>query len=190
MQRAKVIRSLGMHIARASHGLFLSLPLCSPLLPSPAQKRRQNRLKPVPKTRCCCPFVYLSTVRRHLRSVDVLVGRETLCKTCRGRVQKGATHTHTHTHTHRSISATTHYFDWARQVRSCGSGSLATVRTVTRGPACYATMLCKTAESRAGPDNFYARRRYVASDLFPLSSHCRVIVRNGLKLLDRTGVYF
>lgn len=52
MQRAKVIRSLGMHIARASHGLLPSLSLTPSPLPRGSRERdreRENGLEPVPK---------------------------------------------------------------------------------------------------------------------------------------------
>lgn len=58
MQRAKVIRSLGMHIARASHGLFLSLSPCyGPAAAAAARADRETdreskRLETSPKRSC------------------------------------------------------------------------------------------------------------------------------------------
>lgn len=78
MQRPKVIRSLGMHIARASHGLLLSLSLLCSQPDSQKQTEKANDPKPVVKGPLCrarCWSVRISvglsvsffTVRRHLR---------------------------------------------------------------------------------------------------------------------------
>lgn len=53
MQRPKVIRSLGMHIARASHGLLLSLSLVCLQPDSQKQTEKASDLKPVVKGPLC-----------------------------------------------------------------------------------------------------------------------------------------
>lgn len=66
MQRAKVIRSLGMHIARASHGL----PLLLSLSLSRGSRERENGLEPVlkgpaRKVREVRPSVFFRSIPRH-----------------------------------------------------------------------------------------------------------------------------
>lgn len=66
MQRAKVIRSLGMHIARSSHGTPLSLSVFLP-------RGAVNRLKRVPKNSARVIALFLSCVLSLSFSLSIAV---------------------------------------------------------------------------------------------------------------------
>lgn len=109
MQRAKVIRSLGMHIARASHGLFLSLPLCSLLCSQPDGETDREKAKPSetsPKTRCLsvrpvCTSVRLPRLFDATSAPLTFVVAKRYAKrvavVCRTTDAAREAHTHTHT---------------------------------------------------------------------------------------------